>query len=366
VARARALERFHRLQPHLEEGRPLTPLARQQGIPPRTARRWAQRYHQHGLIGLARQPRADRGKRKLRPDVQQFIEGLVLRKARPSAAAIYRQVRRVATGQNWRPPSYSTVYDVIRRLDPAVVMLAQEGRKAYKERFDLLYRREASRPNEIWQADHTPLDLWVLDERGRPARPWLTVILDDYSRAVAAYRVSFQAPSALQTALTLRDAIGRKTDPRWHLCGIPDTFYTDHGSDFTSQHLEQVAADIKMQLVFSWPGVPRGRGRIERFFETVHQLCVSDLPGYWPAGAPQPTPTLTLAELDATLLTFFLDDYHQRVHGETKARPQDRWEFAIYKYSDERYDADEWLFPGAGYVDGTLEGAMRAGLEAYP
>jgi hypothetical protein len=44
----------------------------------------------------------------------------------------------------------------------------------------------------------------------------------------------------------------------------------------------------------------------------------------------------------------------------------DGWEFAIYKYSDERYDADEWLFPGAGYVDGTLEGAMRAGLEAYP
>lgn len=219
------------------------------------------------------------------PELQRLIEGLALRKPRPSAAAIFRQVRRVATDQGWHPPSYSTVYDVIRRLDPALVTLAHEGRKAYQERFDLLYRREASRPNEIWQADHTPLDLWILDEEGKPARPWLTVILDDYSRAV-----------------------------------------TDHGSDFTSQHLEQVAADIKMQLVFSWPGVPRGRGRIERFFETVHQLCVSGLPGYWPAGAFQPTPTLTLAELDATLLTFFLDDYHQRIHRETKARPQERWD----------------------------------------
>jgi hypothetical protein len=44
----------------------------------------------------------------------------------------------------------------------------------------------------------------------------------------------------------------------------------------------------------------------------------------------------------------------------------DRWEFAIYKYSDDRYDPDEWMFPGSGYVDGTVEGAMRAGLEAYP
>jgi hypothetical protein len=43
----------------------------------------------------------------------------------------------------------------------------------------------------------------------------------------------------------------------------------------------------------------------------------------------------------------------------------DRWEFAIYKYSDDRYDPEEWLFPGSGYLDGTIEGALRAGLEAY-
>ena len=44
----------------------------------------------------------------------------------------------------------------------------------------------------------------------------------------------------------------------------------------------------------------------------------------------------------------------------------DGWSFAIYKYSDERYDDQEWFFPGIGHVDGTIEGAMRAGLEAYP
>ncbi len=44
----------------------------------------------------------------------------------------------------------------------------------------------------------------------------------------------------------------------------------------------------------------------------------------------------------------------------------DKWEFAIYKYSNGRYDAEEWLFPGSECLDGTIEGAMRAGLEAYP
>jgi hypothetical protein len=42
------------------------------------------------------------------------------------------------------------------------------------------------------------------------------------------------------------------------------------------------------------------------------------------------------------------------------------WEFAIYKYSDGRYDPEEWMFDGMEEVDGTIEGAMRAGLKAYP
>jgi len=44
----------------------------------------------------------------------------------------------------------------------------------------------------------------------------------------------------------------------------------------------------------------------------------------------------------------------------------DQWEFAIYKYSDNSYDPRDWFFPGAEEVDGTIEGAMRAGLKAYP
>jgi putative transposase len=108
--------------------------------------------------------------------------------------------------------------------------------------------------------------------------------------------------------------------------GIPDVFYTDHGSDFTSHHLEQVAADIKMQLVFSGLGAPRGRGKIERFFETVHQLCVSSLPGYRPAGSPPATPVLSLSDLERELRTFIVESYHLRPHSETGVPPQGRWE----------------------------------------
>jgi transposase InsO family protein len=54
------------------------------------------------------------------------------------------------------------------------------------------------------------------------ARPWLTVILDDYSRAVAGYMVFLGAPSSLHTSLALRQAIWRKQNPSWPVHGIPD------------------------------------------------------------------------------------------------------------------------------------------------
>jgi hypothetical protein len=41
------------------------------------------------------------------------------------------------------------------------------------------------------------------------------------------------------------------------------------------------------------------------------------------------------------------------------------WDFAIYKYSSNRYDAGE-IFPGIEDVNGTIEGAMKAGMKAYP
>ncbi len=110
--------------------------------------------------------------------------------------------------------------------------------------------------------------------------PWLTIVIDDYSRAVAGYFIGFDPPSSLRTTLALRQSIWRKGDPHWEVCGIPDVLYTDNGSDFRSRHLEQVAADLKIRLVFSTPGQPQGRGRIERFFRTVNEMFLCDLDGY--------------------------------------------------------------------------------------
>ncbi|MHA4874996.1 integrase catalytic domain-containing protein, partial [Enterococcus faecium] len=87
----------------------------------------------------------------------------------------------------WRVPSYDVVPDIVLKIPPNLKTLAHEGSKAYKQAFGLIHRFEADRPNEIWQADHTPLDIFVLDTRNQKRRPWLTAIIDDYSRAVPGY-----------------------------------------------------------------------------------------------------------------------------------------------------------------------------------
>ncbi len=128
---------------------------------------------------------------------------------------------------------------------------------------------------------------------------------------------------AMKTALCLRMAIWRKKEPKWIIYGIPSTLYTDHGSDFTSAHIEQVCIDLKINLIFSQIAQPRGRGKIERFFLTLNQKILCELPGY--TKSKNKTPQWTLAELDPVLRQFIIEYNHSK-HSQTDVSPASRWE----------------------------------------
>gem|GEM_PF-5367173 len=105
----------------------------------------------------------------------------------------------------------------------------------------------------VWQADRTELDILIRAPDGQPARPWLSVVLDDHSRAVCGYMTFLGAPSAMNSALALRQAIWPKTVAGWPMCGIPDRLYVDHGSDFTSHQLTQISHDCADGTEEWWP-----------------------------------------------------------------------------------------------------------------
>ena len=149
-------------------------------------------------------------------------------------------------------------------------------------------------------------------------------MIDDHSRAVSGYYLGFDPRSSIRTSLALRQGIWRKSHPHWHICGVPEVLYTDNGADFTSKHLEQVAVDLKMRLVFSIPGKPQGRGRIERFFRTVNEMFLCDLDGF--TRRSRRKPSLNLVQFEDLFRTFLSEVYHRRASSSARLAPSECWE----------------------------------------
>ena len=190
-ARKLALERFQMLRPHLEEKRSLRLVAAEADIPFRTAQRWVAQYQRFGLAALTRRkPMVNGERRAVSEAIRKAVEGLALQTPPLPIAALYRQAQQLAEKLGEHPPSYWLVYRIVRELPADLVTLAHKGTKIYSDTFELVHRREAARSNAIRQADHTPLDILLVQADGEFAKPWLTLVIDDYSRAIAGPRGS--------------------------------------------------------------------------------------------------------------------------------------------------------------------------------
>ena len=161
-------QRWELLRAHVEDGVPLTSIAAESGVAQRTLQRWIAAYRAAGLDGLRPRPRGDRGQHRLPAELCQLIEGLALVRPRASIATITRRAGGAAQVNGWKQPSYSVVRGIVTGLDPALATLALDGPVAYRDHYELVWRRAADRPNEQWQADHTELDILVLDPTGKP------------------------------------------------------------------------------------------------------------------------------------------------------------------------------------------------------
>jgi len=85
-----------------------------------------------------------------------------------------------------------------RELRPAERASAKRGEAGRREH-GLYLRYEAPHRNAVWQADHKQLPILVVAAEGRRGsvrRPWVTLFLDDYSRAIMGWAISLQPSSA--------------------------------------------------------------------------------------------------------------------------------------------------------------------------
>ncbi|WP_308471753.1 helix-turn-helix domain-containing protein [Rathayibacter sp. AY1C1] len=159
-------ERWRILRLHVEDQIPLAALARDIGIGLRTLQRWHQLYRESGVTALDPHQRSDAGVRRTPPELVAFIERLALSRPRPALTTLHRLASAEADHHGLSAPSYATVREIVQALDPALVTLALEGPAANRDKHELVFRRRAERPNHMWQADHTELDILIMGTGG--------------------------------------------------------------------------------------------------------------------------------------------------------------------------------------------------------
>lgn len=178
------------------------------------------------------------------------------RQMSPAQVAV-RVAARAAELEEAEYPSRSTVYRVLRLQVQERERRGQKRSLGWRGEQLALKSRSGEAlsvgySNQVWQADHTRVDVLVVDQSGAVlGRPWLTLVVDSYSRCIMGMHLGMEAPSAALVCLALRHAILPKQysssyglSQNWSSYGIPQCLYSDNGKDFKSQHIEQVALEL--------------------------------------------------------------------------------------------------------------------------
>ncbi|HWL10145.1 MAG TPA: transposase family protein [Planctomicrobium sp.] len=284
-------------------------------ISARTLRRYFQMWSRANQDRMALVPgfskRGARGKNRntsilkrypvLRQFVEKAVEDVYLTTARRPVSAVTRRViddlerhnARTPMGQAIPVPRWTTldqaIHRYISRIDPWELDRARWGRRiADRKHQPVRSQRLARRILERVEIDHSPLKVVVGTEAGPIGQPWLTVLIDYYSRMVLGFCLGFEPPSYAVLMEALRTAILPKTDLRkrfpriqgsWPCFGIPERIVCDRGSDLISKDFEQAAFQLGIELDFNPPRTPHFKGTVESFFDNLNDQLLSALPG---------------------------------------------------------------------------------------
>jgi putative transposase len=153
------------------------------------------------------------------------------------------------------------------------------NRRRLDERQDRADSPKTRRALGIVQADHTPVDLIVVDEINRLpiGRPWVTIIFDVASRAVLGFHATLEAPSATSVAMALSMACLPKSkwlesltiDLDWPMYGIFEVLHLDNASEFHSEAPRRGCERYGIRLDYRPPGQAYMGGHIERYLGTL-------------------------------------------------------------------------------------------------
>ncbi|WP_036484426.1 Mu transposase C-terminal domain-containing protein [Myxosarcina sp. GI1] len=354
----KAKERLEVIQSLLEPcdratyGERLRAGAKKLDISVRSVQRLFKKYQEQGLTALVSTNRVDKGNRRISSFWQDFILQTYIqgnkgsKRMSPKQVAIRVQAKASEIKDN-KPPSYKTV---LRLLKPIQKKKERTIRSPGWQGTTLSVKTrdgqdiQINHSNQVWQCDHTLVDVLLVDRHGELiGRPWLTTVVDSYSRCVMGINLGFDAPSSLVVALALRHSILPKNYSQdfqlycdWGVFGLPECLFTDGGKDFRSNHLEEIATQLG--FIRKLRDRPSEGGIVERPFKTLNQSLFSTLPGYTGSNVQErpkdaeKDARLTLRDLEMLIVRFIVDKYNQStIAGKDEQTRYQRWEAGLIK-----------------------------------
>jgi putative transposase len=295
-------------------------------------------------------PGPKRGSRRLPEAIERLIETAIdtvyKSRERPNLRKLQREIRTDCRTADLKPPSRKAIRARVNGRSPKELIQGREGAEAARQRFVPVAPGLRPRsPLAIVQIDHTKVDIQLVDERTRAVlgRPWLTLLLDVFSRSVLGLHLSFDPPSAAGVALAVAQGVlpktewlaGRNLDLQWSMHGVPRSLHLDNAQEFHSRALKRGCQQHGIQIDYRPPATPRFGGHIERLMGTL-MTRVHAFPGttFSNVAARGDYPSeqkavLTLGEFERLLALEVLGPYHNEVHSALSQTPAAAWALGI-------------------------------------
>jgi putative transposase len=322
--------------------------------------------------------------------IDRVIRTKYLTRERPSVQSVYDTVvDRVAKDNCHRDahdqlpiPHISTLYKVIKKLDRYEVDRARYGKKYADEKHRANGQGpRPSRPLERVECDHTKVDMMVIDEKTRLplGRPWLTAIVDVYTKMILGIYLSFHRPGSLSAMQCLLHAVRPKAYVRtlyskvqhdWPTYGIPELIVVDNAREFHGANFRDACQQLGIEVDYSPPGCAWFRATVERWFGTLNKSLLHELPGTTFSNIfekedydPQKHAVISLERLLEIIHIWIIDIYHQRRHKGIQDVPHRRWIEAVAEDPPNLPPSSDDLKILLGFVE--HRSVSRSGVELF-
>lgn len=323
------------------------------GKHPATIYRWISTYDKTQRVScLLRKERADTGRKRLSAEqeevIQEAINSKFLTEEKPGPEAVTELVRLLCSQRGLKNPHANTVRSRLNQIPERMKMEKRRGRKVAAEHFEPIRGSfpGADYPLAVVQIDHTPVDAIVVDEHDREPidRPYLTIVIDIFSRMIIGFAIYLEKPNAFTTGLAISHAVLPKDEwlkemnvkVDWPCWGKMRKIHLDNAKEFRGTVMERACKEHDITVEHRPKGRPQYGGHVERGFRTfmrrAHSLKgttfsnIAEKAEYDAEGRA----ILTRKELERWFTLYVAKYYPHKFHRGIKNTPMGRYQEGIH------------------------------------